>query len=260
MRGRATRRGHATVLTGISEPVPRLRRLYIDPVEFGQPEIVLSGERARRLGAVLRLRSGAALRVFDGRGREREATLVAQDASRQRATLALGAAVTPLAEPRARVTLCCAFPRGGRGDWLVEKATELGVAAFVALESDRAVLHPSDGRLERWRRIAIEAAEQCGRAVVPTFEDAPPNAALTMVADPGATMTHRQALDRLSGVVESIALYIGPEGGWSDAERAAHELSSLVSLGPRTLRVETAALVALALTIEALGAASVDQA
>jgi len=229
-----------------------LTRLYVDPAEFSHPEVVLLGERARRVGSVLRLRSGAALQVFDGRGHEREATLVSQDASRQRATLELGASVIPLPEPRARLTLCCAFPRGGRGDWLVEKATELGVSSFVVLESDRAVLHAGDGRFDRWRRIAIQAAEQCGRAVVPAFEEKPPGAALTLVADPGAGLTPSQVLGRVNGVVESIALYIGPEGGWSDEERAGHQPSDLVNLGPRTLRVETAALVALTLVLEAL--------
>src|SRR5688572_756498 len=243
------------------KPRSSLTRLYIDPAEFGESEVVLVGERARRLRSVLRLRRGAALRVFDGLGREREAMLVEQDASRQRATVALGAAVTPLAEPRARVTLCCAFPRGGRGDWLVEKATELGVAAFVAIESDRAVLQPGDGRVERWRRIAIEAAEQCGRAIVPTFDERPEVGALTLVADPLATLAPREALDRVAGVVNSIALFIGPEGGWSDEERAVHEASgALITLGPRTLRVETAALVALTLTLQALDAPPVERA
>jgi 16S rRNA (uracil1498-N3)-methyltransferase len=124
----------------------------------------------------------------------------------------------------------------------------------VPLESDRAVLHPGDGRLERWRRIAIEAAEQCGRAVVPTFEATPPRAALVLVADPGAASTPHEALSRAPGAFDSVAIYIGPEGGWTEAERAAHGTAGqLVSLGPRTLRVETAALVALALTLEALG-------
>src|SRR5690606_4566570 len=71
-------------------------------------------------------------------------------------------------------TLVCAFPRGQRGDWLVVKATQLGVARLVPLEADRAVRRAGDGRLERWRRIAIEAAEQCGRAVVPEIGREPP--------------------------------------------------------------------------------------
>lgn len=231
-----------------------MARLFLDPEEFGQAEVVLTAERARRLTSVLRLRRGATLSIFDGLGHERAATLV--EAVRGRAVLELGAPLATLPEPRAHVTLCCAFPRGGRGDWLVEKATELGAAAFVPLESDRAVLHPGDGRLHRWRRLAIEAAEQCGRAVVPTFEAAPPRSALVLVADPGAAITPRQALARppgTSAALDSVAIYIGPEGGWTDAERAAHGASGrLVNLGPRTLRVETAALVALALTLEVL--------
>ncbi|MSP22614.1 MAG: 16S rRNA (uracil(1498)-N(3))-methyltransferase [Dehalococcoidia bacterium] len=227
-----------------------MTRLYLDPPEFAQSEVAVSGDRARRLTSVLRLRRGATLTVFDGVGHEREAALV--EVGRDHAMLALGAPAVALPEPLVPVTLCCAFPRGGRGDWLVEKATELGVVAFVPLETDRAVLKPGDGRLDRWRRIAIEAAEQCGRAVVPAFEMAPPREALRLVADLGATSTPREVLTRVSGV-KAIALYIGPEGGWTEAERAAHaESGHPVSLGPRTLRVETAAAVALALILEAL--------
>lgn len=227
-----------------------MTRFYIDPAEFAEPEVALERARARRLTSVLRLRRGATLTVFDGLGHERAATLT--EVARDRAVLALGATITPLAEPSARVTLCCAFPRGGRGDWLVEKATELGVAAFVALESDRAVLRPGDGRLDRWRRVAIEAAEQCGRAVVPGFEAEPPRDALVLVADLGATSTPREVLAGAGGAQE-IALYIGPEGGWTEAERAERAQSGhLVSLGARTLRVETAAIVALALTLDGL--------
>lgn len=231
--------------------MPNVPRLYIDPAEFAGSEVALTGERAHRLTSVLRLRRGAALRVFDGLGHEREASLT--EASRERALLALAAEVEPVPESRVPVTLCCAFPRGGRGDWLVEKATELGVAAFVPLETDRVVLKPGDGRIERWRRIAIEAAEQCGRAVIPTFEAEPPADALVLIADLGTWRTpHEVLMD--TGRPEALAIYIGPEGGWTEAERAAHaEAGHPVSLGPRTLRVETAAVVALALTLEALG-------
>jgi 16S rRNA (uracil1498-N3)-methyltransferase len=231
--------------------MPDVPRLYVEPAEFGGDALTLTGGRARRLTSVLRLRRGAALRVFDGLGHERAANLA--EASRERALLALVEPVEPVPEPRVPVTLCCAFPRGGRGDWLVEKATELGVAAFVPLEAGRAVLKPGDGRIERWRRIAIEAAEQCGRAVLPTFEAAPPREALVLVADPGAPQTPREALANVAESARAVAIYIGPEGGWTAEERAAHAAAGqLVHLGPRTLRVETAAVVALALTLDAL--------
>lgn len=274
-----------------------MTRLYLPPTAFPGDEAVLEAEASHRLVSVLRLRAGASLRVFDGEGREREATVL--EARRERAVLALGAAVEALAEPRVSVTLVCAFPRGQRGDWLVEKATELGVSRLVPLEADRAVMHAGSGRLERWQRIAVEAAEQCGRAVVPaiggmaeaagrgstgsprTDEDSvragvgrtrgastmafglvrpalvegrlPIDGTVELAADLGATATIRGAL---AGVEASaVTIYIGPEGGWSEAERAEHRTSGRipVTLGPRTLRVETAALVALAEVIEVTG-------
>jgi len=229
-----------------------VRRLYLEPAEFALDEVALDAARSRRLRQVLRLRAGAELQVFDGLGHERSAKLDHVDAGA--ATLRLGAPATPLEEPRVAVTLCCAFPRGERGDWLVEKATELGVAAFVALDADRAVLKPGEGRFDRWRRVAIEAAEQCGRAVVPPFLEAPPPASLELVADLGAGTPIEAVLAAQPAPPEVVTIYIGPEGGWTDEERAEHEAAgrTFVSLGPRTLRVETAAVTAVALTIAAL--------
>ncbi len=252
-----------------------MTRLYLAPAIFQDREAILDADTTRRIVSVLRLRAGATLRVFDGEGHEREATVL--EARRERAVLALGVAVEPLAEPPMPVTLVCAFPRGQRGDWLVEKATEVGVARLVPLEADRAVLRAGNGRLERWRRIAIEAAEQCGRAVVPviggvaeaggrgstgsprTGGDSPPTeggGTIELCADLEATTSIREALAGLQPA--SVTIYIGPEGGWSEAERTEHRAAGRVpvTLGPRTLRVETAALVALEQAIEATAQSS----
>lgn len=234
-------------------PRRRTRRLYLEPHEFARESAELTGERARRLLSVLRLPVGAALTVFDGLGHERDSTLV--DASRGRAVLALGAAIEALPEASVPVVVCCAFPRGARGDWLVEKATELGASSFVSLDADRAVMRAGDGRFDRWRRIAIEAAEQCGRAVVPAFDEAPPSNALHLVADFDAVASPAEAIAS-ARLPEAIALHVGPEGGWTDEERAAHEAAGFirVGLGPRVLRVETAVIALLTLTVEALRA------
>ena len=228
-----------------------MRRLYLEPSDFDADEVVLDATRARRLRQVLRLRAGAELHVFDGLGHERKATLEVADATTAR--VQLGATVPALPEPAVPVTLSCAFPRGERGDWLVEKATELGVASFVAMASERAVLRPGEGRFDRWRRVAIEAAEQCGRAVVPPFLEAPPDGALELVADPGAEVRLQAALEAREQP-SAVAIYIGPEGGWTDQERAEHRVvgRTFVSLGARTLRVETAAVTAVALAVAAL--------
>jgi 16S rRNA (uracil1498-N3)-methyltransferase len=239
-----------------------MRRLYLDPAELpdGLAEgasLRLDGDRAHRLRDVLRLEAGVTIAVFDGRGAEREATLASVD--RAAVTLRLGAARAAAPEPPVPVTLVCAFPRGRRGDWLVEKATELGVAVIAALAAERSVLRPGDGRIERWRRIAIEAAEQCGRAVVPAFAEAPPPGVRCLLADLGATATIAEALANGPSPgdagTDGIALYVGPEGGWSDEERASLLAAGArsVTLGPRRLRVETAAVAGLAQLLAATG-------
>jgi 16S rRNA (uracil1498-N3)-methyltransferase len=228
------------------------RRLYLDPARFALDTAELDTAAAHRVRDVWRLRACAALAVFDGLGHERAATVAAT--GRDGVTLALGVALTPLPEPPVPLTLACAFPRGGRGDWLVEKATELGVAHLLPLAADRSVQQPGAGRLERWRRIAIEAAEQCGRAVVPQLGGELPPRALALVADPQSATAPREALAALPPPA-ALVLHIGPEGGWSPAERERLHAAGAVpcSLGPRVLRVETAALVALAQLLELTG-------
>src|SRR5882672_3286915 len=103
-----------------------VRRLYLPPAQWAQSDVTCEGDVARRVASVLRMRAGELLRVFDGAGREREARVESVSARSVRLTLL--DELTPLREPRVSVVLACAFPRGGRGDWIVEKATELGVA------------------------------------------------------------------------------------------------------------------------------------
>ncbi len=224
-------------------------RLYLDPAAFALDALTLDTPTAHRVRDVWRLRTGATLAVFDGAGHERAATVAA--AARDVVALRLGAPLPALPEPPVPLTLACAFPRGGRGDWLVEKATELGVAQLLPLAADRSVLQPGPGRYDRWRRIAVEAAEQCGRAVVPALGGAPPPGALVVVADPRATRSAREALAAFP-LPAAIALFVGPEGGWTAGELQRFEATGAlaVTLGPRVLRVETAALVAAAQLLE----------
>ncbi len=230
-----------------------MRRLHVagEQLELGA-EVRLGAALSHRLRGVLRFREGAGLAVFDGSGGEWAATVVAVTPAG--VTLRIGEAIEPLPEPPVAVTLCCAFPRGQRGDWIVEKATELGVAAITPLASERAVLQPGEGRIERWRRIAIEAAEQCGRASLPAFGEEPLPDALRLIADPGARQSVAEAIAGVSPPPSAVAVYVGPEGGWTagEQERLIAEGARPVGLGPRRLRVETAAIVTLAQTLSAL--------
>ena len=235
---------------GRSTPV--IRR-YLDPELFEGATAVLTGDAGHRLARVMRVQSGDELHVFDGRGHERAARVAA--AAGGEVTLSLLDAVAPPPEAPVEIVLCCAFPRAQRGDWIIEKGTELGVAAFVPLEAMRAVLRPGDGRLDRWHRIAISAAEQCRRAVVPPIEGDLDGLDAMLVCDltDAPLPTIPQALDALPEAPARLGVAIGPEGGWSDDERAAwrEQGAYLVTLGPQSLRVETAAIVAVAYALEA---------
>lgn len=226
-----------------------LHRLYVPDTAGISGPVVLGADAAHRVRAVWRLRAGAVLHIFDGAGCERAATVVR--AERVEVALELGTNVTPLAEPPVPVMLVCAFPRGQRGDWLVEKATEVGVTALVPVEAEHGVLEPGTGRVDRWRRIAIEAAEQCGRATVPAIGSTAPAGTLAVVLDPGAPDTVPGAIGR-GWPCAAVALFVGPEGGWTAAERAAFAATGarFAHLGPRVLRVETAAVLGVAQAVQ----------
>lgn len=232
------------------------RRLYLDPEEFVSAEVLLVGSRARRLREVLRLRTGAQLEVFDGQGRQREARIVGT--GKGQVTLALGEPLLSIEEPPVPVTVACAFPRASRGDWLVEKATEIGVSQLIPRLAARSVLDPGDGRIARWRRIAVEAAEQCERCFVPVIGGEAPAGATHVVASPDSTLTVREAIARLAEPPTAIVLHIGPEGGWNGHEiEEFRDLGAhFVSLGPRLMRVETAAVIAAAQLLEVTGGLS----
>jgi 16S rRNA (uracil1498-N3)-methyltransferase len=237
-----------------------MHRFYIPPEALSATTIELDKEVSHRLRHVLRLRAGATVVLFDGRGREYDAVLedVGPPAVRARV---LGQRDGP-PEPKTRLVLYQSIIKGDRFDWVLEKGTELGVAAFVPLTSRRSVIRPragGGGRPARWRRIIVEAAEQCGRSVLPELAPATDlDAALS--AAPGLRLLPweeerglglrtalREALSE-DAALSAVSLFIGPEGGFSreEVERARGSGVRVVSLGSRILRSETAGIVAAA--------------
>ncbi|MFY3746527.1 16S rRNA (uracil(1498)-N(3))-methyltransferase [Anaeromyxobacter sp. Red801] len=229
-----------------------LRRVHLPPERIGEGRAALTDEARHYLRDVLRLAPGAAVELFDGRGGAWEATVLDGFEA-----LALGARrAAPGAG--APVWLLVALAKGEKVDLVVQKATELGAARIAPFAAERSVvrLEPEKGeaRAARWRRIAGEAARQCGRADVPEVRaPAPLEAALAEVpAGFGAFVFHPGGAP-LSEAAPSpaggYAAVVGPEGGLTDAERAACARAGAraTSLGPRVLRAETAAIVAVAL-------------
>lgn len=228
-----------------------LRRVHLAPERIDGARGFLGPEARRYLADVLRLSPGDRVEVFDGRGGRYDAAIEAGFES-----VALGPREEAARAP-VELALVVALAKGEKMDLVVQKATELGVARILPFAAERSVvrLEPQKGeeRAARWRRIAGEASRQCGRADVPEVRPPAELAAALGALAPGARLVlfHPGGgpLSRLAGPVESLAAVVGPEGGLTDAEVSACEAVGALraSLGPRILRAETAAIVALAL-------------
>ena len=250
--------------------MPQLQRLAITAPQICDRQIDLTREQQHYLNRVLRLQAGDRFIAMDGRGHWWLAVLEARETGLF-ASIAEEIAVNR--ELPVEVTLMAALPKGNGFDEVVRQATELGVASIVPVTSDRTLLKPSDQKVERWRRIAAEAAEQSERQIVPTILE--PISFDVAVKDCGqkyryicvARGDNRHLYDCLLGNLEppfvgavppcpppageelSIVIAVGPEGGWTDGEveRAIEFGFEAVSLGNRILRAVTAPIVALSL-------------
>ena len=201
---------------------------------------------------MLRLSSGDRVRVFNGRGAEFEAVVDAAD--REGVRLTIGAARVPAPEPRVAITLAQAVLKGDKMDDVVRDAVMMGVAAIrpiVTARSEISLASLTRGRRrERWERIAVSSAKQCGRAVVPSIaepsqfnEDFP--SPVFILVEPN-TLAGVALADLEPTIPGHATLMIGPEGGWTaDELEIAAGLGTLVTLGQRTLRADAMALVAL---------------
>jgi 16S rRNA (uracil1498-N3)-methyltransferase len=225
--------------------------LLVTPAELEGVDLVIDGEAYHHLFRATRLASGDPVRAVDGRGRARDGVVTRVE--RRRAVARLGAAA-PSREPRLKLELLVAAPRPSRVSWLVEKGTEIGVHAFRFLDCERGERPLDAGALERLRRVARAAVEQCGRSWLPEvtashrLEEAlgsPDRAGLALVLDPAAEAGPCQLGPAL---VVPVRLVVGPEGGLTAAEvAAAVRLGARpMRLMPSILRIETAALAAAA--------------
>lgn len=225
------------------------------PAAASLAQVELPDEAAHHAAHVLRLRVGSDVRVFDGAGHEFEARV--ESLGRNRVSVAVGAAVSPRPESPLNLILALAPLKGDRMDFVIQKATELGVTALMPVITARtdAAGRPaaSGARDERWRRIAAGAAEQCGRAVVPaisTFASLPgflasplPECRIVLLETAG-----HPALRSTAGAAAIVAL-VGPAGGLAPEEVTAITAAGFLprSLGARVLRAETAAIAAVTL-------------
>jgi 16S rRNA (uracil1498-N3)-methyltransferase len=240
----------------------RVTRVYVaGPLESGA-RVTLGGSAAGHITRVLRLRAGAALTLFDGRGGEYAGRI---EAARSAAvTVAVGEHRAIERESPLEITLAQGVSRGERMDLVVQKATELGVARLLPVLSARSVVkldaRQATRRLQHWRAIAAAACEQSGRNRVPEVVAPVPLRTLLRecAGSDGARLllspAAAQRIDELPRPA-AVTVLIGPEGGLDDAEQDAALAAGFraVRLGPRVLRTETAALAALALLQRSFG-------
>lgn len=232
-------------------------RYYLErPIREG--ETTLSGSEAHHLLHVMRASPGDLVTLFDGSGREHSAQVVR--VGRSDVHLRILRSDTVDRELPIDLTLAVSLPKGERQKWLVEKAVELGVRRLVPIRAARSVAQPAEQALTRLRRGAIEASKQCGRNRLLTIEEPQEWAAFVpSVADvENRLLAHpaRLGMPEASPVGPSAVVAIGPEGGWTQEEVSLALAAgwTLVDMGPRILRVETAAIYLVALVIARTGA------
>jgi 16S rRNA (uracil1498-N3)-methyltransferase len=231
----------------------RIPRIFSDQPLSPGAVIDLAEGPTRHLAQVLRLHTGDRLCLFDGLGNEAEGQLDRLDRKSARVIVATCAALSR--ESPLRITLAQGISRGERMDYTIQKAVELGVHAIAPITTERSTvrLDPerADKRLAHWRGVIIAACEQCGRNQLPALHPITPLHAWLARPDGDLRLLLRagtaNALAALPAAA-AITLLIGPEGGLSEHETAAAVACGYraVSLGPRILRTETAALTALA--------------
>lgn len=237
---------------------------YFRMTEAGEGVFQITGEEVHHLLRVMRKKPGDRISLCDGQGRffAGEITEISSESVIGR----LLEEVVSQVEPSTKVILCQAMSKGDKMDEVIRKGTEIGVAEFIPFISKRCVSRPDEGgagkRLQRWERIAEEAAKQAGRAVVPlvrpvaewpTILELAKHARMIVAWEGERSQGLKGALaDLASG--ETIALVVGSEGGFGpdEMERVVQAGAQTVSLGPRILRTETAGPVLAALTLFAL--------
>jgi 16S rRNA (uracil1498-N3)-methyltransferase len=239
-----------------------LPRFYVPHLDMSAREATLSADEASHLARVLRLGAGDEIAVFDGRGHEFRASVVS--AVRGKVRIELIEPIPAAPEARVPLTLVQAVLKGDKMDDVVRDATMMGAAAIEPIVTARTIVRSKRMENDRWGRVAVASAKQCRRAVVPTiaptldFTDWLATSAhglRLLLVEPSAADPDIESLHLLENhAAGSLALIVGPEGGWSAEERQLADRAGCVAvtLGALTLRADAVAVVALAVARFAL--------
>lgn len=228
-----------------------MRRFYSPPENFSDTAVNLDESETRHLRDVLRLKTNDVIYVFDGEGREFECRI--REIRKRSAILSIEGEIPPTApESNLDLTICAAILKGDKTDFAVQKLVELGVNRFVPMLTARCDVKPKDAakRVTRWRKIAFEAAKQCGRAKLMAVDEvgifdgllqkparSKGKGAILFSERDGETF-------RIGSTPTSVTAFLGPEGGWEDNELSlAKELEiPIFTLHGRVMKADTAAI------------------
>jgi len=256
--------------------MPRREFFYAPPENFTADSITLAGDEHAHLVRVLHHQIGDKVMVVDGAGLAAESEIV--EIGRTVTRLRIIKKARRLGEPFVHLTLAQAVPKGNRFDWVIEKATEIGVSAFIPLICERSEVTPGAGKNERWHRLALAAMKQSCRSICPAIGEPVMFGALcrrastlpaayaagqsgrlrefdfVLLADKGAGDPLPQLVNRSPKPRLGLVM-IGPEGGFTDNElKIARDAGlTFLGMGPRRLRAETAGLAAAIKTLAAFG-------
>jgi len=236
-------------------------RFFIPEDWITRNTVVITGRLVHRLRNVLRLRAGAHIIVLDDTGWEYEVELkTVENDEIEGAVLNRNLAA---GEPRTKMTLCQALLKGSNFELVLQKCTEVGVSEFVPMLCERCVAgEPDSKRLDRWKSIIIEAAEQSKRGNLPVLQNVTPfNDACNSTSGLSLIPWEGEAIQGIGDILKTnqnaakVSIFVGPEGGLSPGEIELARSRGIipVSLGPRTLRAETAGLVAATITLYEFG-------
>lgn len=235
---------------------------YVPPPQIHTDTATITGSEQHHLRNVLRLTSGTTIRIIDGQGNVYTAEVLHTGANREPSeTRILTHKFHPKVSPS--LTLFQGLPKHDKMELILQKTTEIGVTQIVPIYAEHALQKPSQNRYERWHRVVISATKQCKRTWLPELSDPQTfEASLTqldkfslrLILNPHLTQEsqaqHIKTVLREVSQPTSIALFVGPEGGFSDREVTTAIQSGCVpvTLGMNILRTETAAIVAVAVT------------
>ncbi|MEH6580721.1 MAG: 16S rRNA (uracil(1498)-N(3))-methyltransferase [Halioglobus sp.] len=232
----------------------RIPRIYTEQLLQPGATVQLEPGPSQHIARALRMREGASLLLFNGRGGIYVATVASL--GKKSVTVAITEHLSEELESPLRLELGIAISRGDRMDWVIQKATELGVASITPLMTERTEIKlkgdRADKKLAHWRQIVISACEQSGRNRLPTVEPVGKlaNWLPTVKTDRRFVLHHRDTSAKNTGETPaSAAILIGPEGGLSPEEisEVGNFDFEALTLGPRVLRTETAPLAAIAI-------------